>query len=295
MKASFTIDVDTLNDYAYSYGLNYRRYPDPVYTVAIPRLLKIFKRHKVKATFFVVGRDLNIPKHLKILKLIKLDGHEIANHSFNHYHGFDRLSKSIQKKEIMDCHKIVKEKLNLEMVGFRAPGYNISNFALQILYKNNYLYDSSLFPTSLLPLYKLATILASRGKYKSTGGGRIGSIFSKPHAHFLTKPKITEVPISVTPIIRLPVMGTFNLVTGRTIFSLSLWLLKKFSRDVNYEFHPFELLDLKKDKIPSIFKRHPGSTLPLKNKVSFYNLVISEIKKYYSVYTMIEIVKKSKI
>lgn len=291
MLAAITVDVDTLNDYAYSYGIKYKRYPDLVYTKGIPRLLDILKKYNIKATFFVVGRDLNIPQHLKILKSVRDEGHETANHSFSHYHDFNSLPKSIQKKEIISCHEIVSKKLKLKMKGFRAPGYNISNFALKVLEENNYQYDSSLFPTTLLPAFKLATVLASRGKYKSTGGGKMSSIFSNPTANLVNNAKIMEVPISVTPIARIPFMGTFNLITGRSLFSLSLKLFEKFKRDINYEFHPIELLDFKKDKIPKMFYRHPGSRLSLDRKLGFYNFVISEISKSYNILTLSELVK----
>ena len=162
MKAAITIDLDTLNDYAYTYGLKHHRNPDPVYTKSVPRILKILKKHKIKATFFVVGRDLNVPQHYKIIKRIKSNGHEIANHSFNHHHNFDTLPNRIQKKEIISCHKIVKDKLKIEMAGFRAPGYNISEYSKKVLGEKKYLYDSSVFPTSLLPVLKLSTVFISR-------------------------------------------------------------------------------------------------------------------------------------
>lgn len=291
MNAAITVDLDTLNDYAYTYGINHVDNPDLVYTRALPRLIPILKKNKIKATFFVVGRDLNIPEHLKLIKDLKSDGHEIANHSYSHRHNFDKLGKDVQKKEILDCHKIVQKKLKIKMVGFRAPGYNISDYSLDILAKKKYLYDSSMFPTLMLPALKLATVLVSRGKFKSTGGGRMISMFGKMQPHVDPIHGIVEIPISVTPIVRIPFMGTFNLITNKRFFLIGIKLLRSFSRDINYEFHPIELLDFKKDKLPAAFKRHPGSMIPVENKINFYNMVLSEIKKNHAIILMKDLAK----
>lgn len=68
-----------------SVALTFDDGPDPEIT---PQILKILKREKIKATFFVLGQKVRA--HPQIAKQIAADGHQIANHSFAHdwYAGF---------------------------------------------------------------------------------------------------------------------------------------------------------------------------------------------------------------
>ncbi|NLU74743.1 polysaccharide deacetylase family protein [Streptomyces sp. HNM0575] len=53
--------------------------PDPVYT---PQVLEVLRRHRVRATFCVIGTEAAANSWL--LKAISDAGHEIANHSWSH-------------------------------------------------------------------------------------------------------------------------------------------------------------------------------------------------------------------
>jgi len=46
-----------------------------------------------------------------------------------------------------------------------------------------------------------------------------------------------EVPITVTPFIRIPFYGTFHLLSGKQIFDLGYYLLQKTGMNINYEVH----------------------------------------------------------
>ena len=53
--------------------------PDPTYT---PQVLDLLRRHRVKATFFLVGRRARARPD--IVARIRAEGHEVANHSERH-------------------------------------------------------------------------------------------------------------------------------------------------------------------------------------------------------------------
>src|SRR5947207_1285636 len=55
--------------------------PDPLYTA---RALAILRRHGVKATFFLEGK--NVLEHPELVRQIVLEGHAIGNHTFSHPH-----------------------------------------------------------------------------------------------------------------------------------------------------------------------------------------------------------------
>lgn len=288
MKAIVTIDVDTLKDYANAYGFDYNTLQDPVYKLALPRLVKIFDKYNIKATFFIVGRDLENKNHLIVLKSLIASGHEIANHTQNHYHEFNKLPVVLQRKEIINCHTNVKRLLKIDMKGFRAPGYNLSKSTYRTLSSLNYTYDSSVFPTILLPLLKLAMILTAKGRQKSTGGGNFKNIFQKDSPFFIKSHKLLEIPITVTPILRLPFMGTFNIIAPKLLYDFNYLTIKLSGKIINYEIHPIELLNFKKDNLPDEFKVHPGINKPLKAKLIFYENFLKNLSRHYQIITMSE-------
>ena len=51
-----------------------------------PRVIAILAKYKVKATFFMVGE--NIDKHPEVYELVVQAGHSIGNHSYNHLKGW---------------------------------------------------------------------------------------------------------------------------------------------------------------------------------------------------------------
>ncbi|MFQ5652095.1 MAG: polysaccharide deacetylase family protein [bacterium] len=53
--------------------------PQPVYT---PQLLQVLEKHKVAATFFLIGQ--HIEAHSELAQQIVGAGHEVANHTFTH-------------------------------------------------------------------------------------------------------------------------------------------------------------------------------------------------------------------
>lgn len=55
-------------------------------------VLKTLKSFEAKATFFCIGD--NIVKHLDIFELIKKEGHQIGNHTFNHLKGWKTEDKT---------------------------------------------------------------------------------------------------------------------------------------------------------------------------------------------------------
>lgn len=53
--------------------------PDPVWT---PQILDILKANGVKASFFMIGREME--DHPELVRRVNAEGHEIGNHSFTH-------------------------------------------------------------------------------------------------------------------------------------------------------------------------------------------------------------------
>ena len=76
--------------------------PDPTLT---PRILDILSKHGAKATFFVVGRE--VEKYPDLAKGIVAAGHEIGSHSYAHTN-LTRASEAAMKKDFTASVEVIK-------------------------------------------------------------------------------------------------------------------------------------------------------------------------------------------
>jgi peptidoglycan/xylan/chitin deacetylase (PgdA/CDA1 family) len=72
--------------------------PHPVYT---PQLLRILEKHKVRATFFLVGEFAK--RYPEIVKMIARAGHVIGNHCWSHQNLTQVRSRLYRLKQMMAC------------------------------------------------------------------------------------------------------------------------------------------------------------------------------------------------
>ncbi len=71
-----------------------------------PLVLEILRRQDAKAIFFCVGE--NIRKYPEVAKMILYEGHQIANHTFNHIKGWST-SNDIYLQNIEVCDEEIKQ------------------------------------------------------------------------------------------------------------------------------------------------------------------------------------------
>lgn|GEM_PF-2522317 len=89
--------------------------PDTKYT---PAILDILKQYNVKATFFVVGTQ--VEKHGSVLQRILNEGHSIGNHSYNHAN-LTKLSNKEIVKQIEQADDLIKAVIGFKPTWIRAP------------------------------------------------------------------------------------------------------------------------------------------------------------------------------
>ena len=93
-----------------------------------PFILNVLKEEQVKATFFLVGEQME--KHPELLNQIISEGHIVANHSYSHKNGW-LSNNSTYFNDIEKCQKLIPEnKL------FRPPYGKISPLQIRRLKKN---------------------------------------------------------------------------------------------------------------------------------------------------------------
>lgn len=84
----------------------------------IPVILNILNEKKVKATFFLVGEWVR--RNPEEAKMIAEQGHDVANHSENHFK-MSALNRDKIKKEIIECSKTIEGVTGKSTDLFRAP------------------------------------------------------------------------------------------------------------------------------------------------------------------------------
>jgi len=100
------------------------------------QVLEILKNYNIKATFFVVGKQ--IEKYKNVLQKIDEDGHIIGNHSYTHHFWFDLFSAKRMTDELAKTEQIIENVISKKVKLFRPP-YGVTNPALnKVVIKMNY-------------------------------------------------------------------------------------------------------------------------------------------------------------
>jgi len=89
--------------------------PDPVYT---PQLADLFREHGGKATFFVVGRELE--RYPDVAKALHEEGHELGNHSYTHPR-LPELSEAGRREELDRTEALIERIAGAKPTSYRAP------------------------------------------------------------------------------------------------------------------------------------------------------------------------------
>lgn len=83
-----------------------------------PRLLDMLRQRNIKATFYVVGS--NAQRYPDILRRMVAEGHEIANHTWNHSY-ISKLSNEGIRKELVSSHQAIVAATGVPPRTFRPP------------------------------------------------------------------------------------------------------------------------------------------------------------------------------
>jgi len=112
----------------------------------VEKILALLSLHGVQATFFVLGWVAL--RHPNLVKAIVRQGHEIASHGFSHEMIISQQPSEF-REDIRKSKEIIENITGRAVHGYRAPSFTITpqtQWALQILVEEGYLYDSSVFP-----------------------------------------------------------------------------------------------------------------------------------------------------
>ena len=209
-----------------------------VLKVGQPRLLNLYSKHDIEATFFFTGDIVELEP--EIVDITKDRGHEIACHGYDHdsSKGFDTKNLQEQVFELNKCKKIFKDNFNFVPTTFKSPELRIGLDTPKALSQTGFNIDCSVAsqrfdgPFSFGSLTKLNWLKSPRKPYMMD----IENPFKAGNSNIL------EIPISS---LIFPYIGTMMRIKPR-LFSM------------------FENIILQESKItgkPAVFIFHPNECI----------------------------------
>ncbi len=116
------------------------------FNVNTRKILEAFEARGVKGTFFVLG--LAAKQAPEMVREIYDAGHEVQSHGYGH-ELVTTISPEHFKNDIERSKKLLEDIIGVEITGYRAPAFTITQktlWALDTLLDLGFKYDSSIFP-----------------------------------------------------------------------------------------------------------------------------------------------------
>ncbi len=205
----------------------------------MPILLDLYRKYKVKSTFYFTAYIANL--YPEVVRMILSDGHEVGSHGKSHIkeNGFDVMPFSKQKRHLEYSKKTLEDIAGCEVISFRAPALRVSPQTSQALLETGFKTDSSIaaqrfdFFLSFGGMNKLRFLTAPRLPYRT----RKDNIFKKGDSELL------EIPLSATLI---PFVGTtLRIFPSLTYFQQRILDVETgfTGKPVVFGIHPNEFID----------------------------------------------------
>ena len=110
------------------------------------RLLGLFERAAVRATFFTLGWVAE--RHPALVRRIAAGGHELASHGFGHAL-VDTLGETGFRADVDRARRLLEDVAGVAVRGYRAPTFSIGSrtpWAWDVLAETGHAYSSSVYP-----------------------------------------------------------------------------------------------------------------------------------------------------
>jgi hypothetical protein len=247
-----SVDLDEIPNYFAIHGL-----PAPtgaerslVYDVAVDRLSVLAAELDLPLTLFAIGDDLQRPESVARLRAARERGFEIANHSLDHRYDLVRMGRDGIRRQIEGGADAIEQAVGARPVGFRAPGYTITDEVFDVLAELGVAYDSSVFPCPQYWAAKAAAIglITLRGRTSRSIVDTPAVLVAPTRPYRIGRPYwkrgrgLLELPVQVTRGLRLPFFGT-SVTLGGPAVARGLARMCVGEPLVNLELHGIDVLD----------------------------------------------------
>ena len=211
---------------------------EKVLKVGQPRLLNLYSKHDVEATFFFTGDIIELEP--EVVDITRDRGHEIASHGYDHdsSRGFDTKTLDEQVSELEVCKKIFKKNYNFTPTTFKSPELRINHNTPEALSRTGFNIDCSVAsqrfdgPFSFGSKTKMNWLFSPRKPYFMD----INNPFKAGNSNIL------EIPISS---FLFPYIGTMMRISPRLFSKFENLLFRESKitgKPVVFIFHPNECI-----------------------------------------------------
>jgi peptidoglycan/xylan/chitin deacetylase (PgdA/CDA1 family) len=273
-----SVDLDEIPNYFAIHGLAEPTGTEKslVYDVAVDRLLALVRDLSVPLTAFAIGRDLTRPEAAAKLRALCDGGVEIANHSLDH--------RDEIRRQVEEGTSAIERATGARPIGFRAPGYTISDEVFDVLAELGVAYDSSVFPCPAYWVAKTVAIalIGLRGRTSRSIVGTPAVLAAPARPYRVGRPYwrrgsgLLELPIQVTRGARLPFIGTYATLWGPRV-ARALARMCVGEPLVNLELHGIDVLDTA-DGLEALRPYQPDVRVPRERKLAALGAVVEELR-----------------
>jgi peptidoglycan/xylan/chitin deacetylase (PgdA/CDA1 family) len=281
-----SVDLDEIPNYYGIHGLPEPMGPERslVYDVALQRLGDLAAELSIPLTLFAIGSDLARPQAAAALAAAHARGFEIANHSLDHRYDLVRLGRAEVRRQIEEGARAIERVTGKTPVGFRAPGYTITDEVFDVLGDLGVLYDSSVFPCPAYWAAKAAaiTLIAARGRRSRSIVDTPAVLTAPTRPYRVGRPYwrrgggLLELPVQVTRGARLPYIGTYVTLGGPRLAGL-LTRMCVGEPVVNLELHGIDVLDAA-DGLEALRPHQPDVRVPTARKLDALRAAVRRLQ-----------------
>ncbi len=288
--AAVSVDLDGISHYHHIHGLaplaDEAAALHAVYDVALARMADFARAHYLPLTLFAIGADLARPESAAALGCLAARGHVVENHSFSHRYDLTRASPAEIQRDIEAGQDAIARATGRRPAGFRAPGYTVTDAVLDALEALDMRFDSSVFPCPAYYGAKALVMGALRLRGRTSASvldtPRVLAAPTRPYRpgrpfFRAGRRALVELPIQVTPGLRLPFIGTSLALAGPR----AARLLAEVCRSeplVNLELHGIDFLD-ESDGLAHLVPHQHELRFPLARRLDALSAALSVFTK----------------
>ena len=298
--ASISVDLDSLPHYCRIHGL-----PESlldaeartlIHRVAVPRFRDLLASVGAPGTFFAIGEDLESdPGAAQGMRQAHAAGIEVASHSHAHDYALTRRGPTAIAEDLARADAAILRATGVRPAGFRAPGYTLNADLYAATVAQGYRYGSSAFPAAPYYAAKAAVMgaLAAMGR-PSRSVLDTPRVLLAPRVPYRPDPArpyrrgtgaVVELPMTVTPLVRFPFIGTFATTLPRGTMRAA-YRACRADAFFNFELHGVDVLDAADGIPPELVRQQRDLRVSAAKKQERLRSIFQWLKDDFDVVTL---------